>query len=202
MAAELVWRYVERVREARAEGEAVELSRAELAQLVETLDLAARVPDALEAPESAARRTAVRRRLDETVSSAGPIRSERVVVAAEPPRSRPLVAAWMFRTALAAAVALSVALVTVNQWHHSAAVVRRIRVPVNEAEINVQPVPEGEVHELLPRLVRNELEPQEERNLMWHMLVCRGCFNQYVQLKHTNQTASEVREELVRLVQR
>jgi hypothetical protein len=110
----------------------------------------------------------------------------------------------MFRTALTAAVALSVALATVNQWHRPAEVVkiRKIRVPVNEAEINVQPVAEADVHELLPRLVRNELEPQAERNLMWHMLVCRGCFDQYVKIKHTNQTASEVREELVRLVQR
>jgi hypothetical protein len=63
-------------------------------------------------------------------------------------------------------------------------VVKRVRVPVQASEIDIQPVEESLVHDLLPRLVRNELPPKQERNLMWHMLVCRGCFDEYVELKH------------------
>ncbi|MCC2670411.1 MAG: hypothetical protein K0Q72_2882, partial [Armatimonadetes bacterium] len=164
------------------------------------------MPDALEGAEgaeSADRRLAVRRRLDETVGAAASVVSERSPTPSGPAVVAPWqLPAWGSRALLGTALAMSLALATVNQWHRPAPVVKRLRVPVDEAAINVQPVEEASVHELLPRMVRNELPPQEERNLMWHMLVCRGCFDQYVQLKHTTQTASEVRQELIRLVQR
>src|SRR5437868_3734349 len=47
IAAELVWRYVERLREAEAEGRSAALTRAELEQLLGALETASRVPEAL-----------------------------------------------------------------------------------------------------------------------------------------------------------
>jgi len=209
VAADLIWRYIEHLRTARAEGVSVELSRLELEQLVATLQVAGRMPDALEAPESETRRAAVRRRLEELEGAASAAEAPRQRIAAK--RARPwlesLVSAttvpgWRYRAAVGVALGLAACLSTVTLWHRPAVVVKKVRVPVNELAINVQPVEEAQVHDLLPRMLQNQLPPQQERNLMWHMLVCRGCFNHYVEMKHSHNTASELRAELVQLVQR
>lgn len=197
IAADLVWRYVERLREARAKGPFAPLSRAELEQLVETLELAGDLPHVL-TPDAAAeaRKAAVRRRLEAAVAEKGvPAPGPSTPAPAAAPRSpwwsaftggKP-VPAWQFRAALGAAVVLAFGLglaLPVNSGRGSEAQVKRVRVPVQAAEIGIEPVDEKLVHDLLPRMVRNELPPQQERNLMWHMLVCRGCFEEYTELKH------------------
>jgi hypothetical protein len=205
IAADLVWRYIEHLRTARAEGTSVELTRGELDQLLEAFQVAGRMPDALEAPESCTRREAVRRRLEEAVQAPGAARPTAPARSFQPWLASLLsasVPAWRYRAAIGTACALAACLATVSFWHRPTPIVKRERVPVEKYAINVQPVEEAQVHDLLPRMVQNELPPQQERNLMWHMLVCRGCFNQYVELKHSHHTASELRQELVRLVQR
>jgi hypothetical protein len=208
VAADLIWRYIEHLRAARADGATVELTRLELEQLVSTLQLAGQMPDALEAPESAARKAAVRRRLEELEAATPAPSTPRP--AANPAHSRPRLASlltnavpmWRYRAAVGVALGLTACLATVGVWHRPSPIVKKIRVPMDEAGIGVRPVEEAQVHDLLPRMLQNELPPQQERDLMWHMLVCRGCFNHYVEMKHSAHTASELREELVQLVRR
>lgn len=208
VAADLVWRYIEHLRAARAEGASVELTRLELEQLVATFQVAGRMPDALEAPASEARKAAVRRRLEELEAVAPAPSTPQPNAAASQPRPRlaslwsNAVPAWRYRAAVGVALSLTACLSTVSIWHRPSPVVKRVRVPVDEAGIGVQPVEEAEVHDLIPRMLQNQLPPQEERNLMWHMLVCRGCFNHYVEMKHSTHTASELRDELIQLVRR
>lgn len=205
VAADLIWRYIEHLRTARAEGASVELTPRDLDQLMEAFQVAGRMPDALETPESDARRAAVRRRLEEAVQA-----PSAPLPVPPPHRAQPwpealagaVVPTWRYRAAMGLALTLAVCLSTVSFWHHPSPVVKRVRVPVNASGLNIQPIEEAQVHELLPRMLHNELPPQQERNLMWHMLVCRGCFNQYVELRHSQHTAAELREELVQFVRR
>lgn len=204
VAADLVWRYIEHLRAARAEGASVELTPGELEQLLETFRLAGQMPDALVAPESDARRAAVRRRLEAAVEMPGAL--DGAPAAPARPWTQALASAavpvWRYRAAVGLAASLAVCLATVSVWHHPSPVVKRIKVPVRASDLHVEPIEEAQVHDLIPRMLQNELPPQQERNLMWHMLVCRGCFNQYVQMKHSTQTAAELREEVVQLVRR
>src|SRR5436189_82680 len=55
---------------------------------------------------------------------------------------------------------------------------------------DVQPLNEKQAHEFLPKMVRNELPAQQEKNLMWHMLICPGCFEEYEDLRRQGQVAS------------
>jgi hypothetical protein len=76
-----------------------------------------------------------------------------------------------------------------------------VRVPVNVDD--VQPLDERKAHELLPRMIHNQLSRPQEKDLMWHMLVCPGCLDEYIQMKQSHgQTASDVRRELLRLAHR
>jgi len=208
VAADLVWRYIEHLRVAQAEGASVELTRLELEQLVSALQVAGRMPEALEAPESASRRAAVRRRLEELEGTAPTPEQKRPNPWVQSTRHwlrswlSGTVPGWRYRAALGVAMGLAVGLTTVSVWHRPSPVVKRVRVPVDETAINVQPVEEAQVPELLPLMLENQLPPQQQRNLMWHMLVCRGCFNHYVEMLHSRNTASELRAELVRLVRR
>lgn len=201
VAADLVWRYIEHLRTARAEGVSVELTPGELEQLFETMRLAGQVPDALTTLASDERRAAVRRRLEAMVHQP----TEQGAAPAEP-RTKALLTGpipiWRYRATLGLAAALAMCLSTVSLWHHPSPVVKRVKIPVGASGINVQPIDEAQVHDLIPRMLQNQLPPQQERNLMWHMLVCRGCFNEYVQMRHSPHTASELREELIQFVRR
>ncbi|HEU4754500.1 MAG TPA: hypothetical protein VFU47_15430, partial [Armatimonadota bacterium] len=107
IAADLVWRYVEQVRDSGQP-----LSPVELQDLAELLATAGTVPGALTADEETCR-LAVRRRVEQVLARhaepAPPAPSERTP--ARPP-VRPLL--WPFRLATAATVALSLALATVG----------------------------------------------------------------------------------------
>lgn len=201
IAADLIWRYVEHLRQSRGDDTNVALSAAELAQLVETMALAGDLPHALATEATTdARKAAVLRRLEAAVSTpaAAPQAEPR------PIPSRPWYAgllagapvpAWKFRAVLGASLVfglVSVAAVPRLRSNASSQIPpKRVRVPVQAAEIDIQPVEEALVHDLLPRMLRNELPAKQERNLMWHMLVCRGCFDEYVELKHQHPVSQQ-----------
>jgi len=188
LAADLVWRYVEQVRELEAAGEPVRFSRAELEELVELLATASAVPEALAAEDAKAGlqeadcRAAVRTRLETMLAAhrtahpepAAPERPARATQRSIPP-------VWKLRAALGAAAALALALATVDAWHPPKVVVKRMSVPRDVR--GVEPIDEELAEREIPLMVRNELSPQDEKNLMWHMLVCPGCFDEYVRVK-------------------
>jgi hypothetical protein len=198
IAADLVWRYVEQIRARGAEDPPAAFTRAELLQLVEALETAGRLPEVLAVPEDGVCRDAVRERLQHAISTVGadgPAPAPGAMRARSGWLADRLVPAWQLRGAVTALAALAVALGTVNAWHRPAAAAPGI-------VRNVQPLRESEVHALMPRMVRNELTAQQEKNMMWHMLVCPGCFRHYEQLKHPMQNVRELREEFTRLVSR
>lgn len=188
LAADLVWRYVEYLRE--QEGREA-LTRAELEQVLQLMETASAVPEALEPEASERCRAAVRARLEQVVHPAAVTPPTAPVAAPERRAARNWftapVPAWSLGLALTAIAVLSGLVGTVGTWHRAPAVTRYVKVPVDVDD--VQPVEEREVHQLLHKMVRNELPPQQEKNLMWHMLVCPGCFDEYVSMKHQGQTA-------------
>jgi hypothetical protein len=202
IAADLVWRYVEHVRESEAENRPACLSRGELEQLVEVLHTAAHAPQALTAESCEERRAAVRRRVELMLP-----RSETAPPAAAAPAASgeswlrrllggaAVVPAWQFQAAAAAALALAAGVVTVNLWHRPAPETVVVQRRTAEPPGDVEPIDERKAHELLPGMVGNRLARQDERNLMWHMLVCPRCFDDYTELKQQDRTA---RRDLVR----
>lgn len=210
IAADLVWRYVEHLRTAAAEGRSAALSRAELRQLAEVLDTASRLPEALQGEESEQCHAAVRDRLHAVLGdpAAQPAQEPAGKPAPPPVRHSPdgagpgtsaaprqgmLVPIGALRLAGAALLALSAALATVNFWHQSPPQVVVRRVPVPRELPDVRPLDETQSHRLIRSLVRNRISRDDERNLMWHMLVCPGCFEEYVREREGHaprQTAS------------
>lgn len=183
IAAELAWRYLEHVREADAEP----LSGAELDQLVDVMKSVAPTGEALTEAEVEERRSAVRRRVERLQGAAGPapVPAARHAV----PRLPVMVPAWRFRVACGLAAALAVLLGTVSLWHHPPVqtVVRRQVIPRDIR--GVEAMDEQRAHELIPRMLANRLSPKEEKDLMAHMLVCPGCFRDYVQMRHPSASA-------------
>jgi hypothetical protein len=178
LTADLLWRYVEHLRGSEA-GPGEPLSRSELDRLVEVMDTASRVPEAIEVPESEAGRDTVRARVLDGVTTSIP----EVAVAPPPhtPRPRPLVPAWQLRAALGAALALGLVLSTVNVWHRPQPRVQVRRVPGSAPD--VQPIDERRAHELVPQMVHDRLPRPVERNMLWHLLICPPCFDEYWQMK-------------------
>ena len=68
-------------------------------------------------------------------------------------------------------------------------IVRTVRVPVSIQDQEFLPINEEEAEALLPQMVRNQLDRRHERSLMWHMLVCPGCYDKYVELRHQRPLA-------------
>jgi hypothetical protein len=184
IAADLAWRYVEHVRAAEAEP----LTDEELEQLVAVLKSVAPTGEALTDAEVEERRTAVRRRLEALQPpAAAPARA--FGYAARPRTSvpSPVVPAWRFRVACAFTAALALLLGTVGFWHKAPIVVRRLVIPRDIR--GVEAMDEKQAHRMLPEMVSNHLSPQQEKDLMAHMLVCPGCFNAYQQMKPHQQSA-------------
>lgn len=199
IASDLVWRYTERIRSADAEP----LSEEELEELVAVLRSIPATHEALVAElTDEGRQAAVRRRLEEALSQAP------APPAATPPLpSRPvaqpfLVSAWRFRVACGMAAALAIALGTVGLWHHPPAqkVVQRMVVPRDIS--GVEAMDEHQAHELMPKMVHNQLTPKQEKDLMGHMLVCPGCFNHYVELKQHVKDLARVGTRMALLIRR
>lgn len=206
VAADLVWRYVEHLRAAEAEGRSAALSRADLEQLVEALETASRLPEALRVEESEQCHAAVRDRLSAALA-APPGAPPRPEPAASPDEVSPLFGlippVWALRVAAAGLLALSMALATVNLWHQPAPRVVVKRVPVPRDLPDVKALDEPQAHRLIPRLVHNRISRNDERNLMWHMLVCPGCFDEYVRERGEHspqQTARNSRTPDIQLI--
>lgn len=184
IAADLAWRYVEHVRNAESEP----LTDEELEDLVGVLKSVAPTGEALTEVEVEERRAAVRRRL-EAIHPPTPAPAGAFNYAAPQRGSMPVpvVPAWRFRAACALAAALSVLLGTVGFWHRPPVQVRRVVIPRDIR--GVEAMDERQAHRMLPEMVSNHLSPQQEKDLMAHMLVCPGCFNAYQQMKPHPQSA-------------
>lgn len=211
IAADLVWRYVEQIREADP-NENLAFNRAELEQLVDVLAAAGAVPAALESAAPETPREAVRRRLERVLTGpaapGNPERAEPAVPRPEPSQRgmapglfRNPVAYWRYALAIGALCVQTMVLVSVNLWHKpqpnvKVKVVRMPEVP------GIEPMDEKQAHAMMPRMVQNQLSDQEEKDLMWHMLVCRGCFNEYREMKHSGHTVQQDRKEFETLVRR
>jgi hypothetical protein len=184
IAADLAWRYVEHVRTAESEP----LTDEELEDLVGVLKSVAPTGEALTEVEVEERRAAVRRRLEALhpppPATARPFDSAGSAPAKIPARTVP---AWRFRAVCAFASALVVLLGTVGLWHKPPVQVRRVVIPRDIR--GVEAMDEKQAHRMLPEMVSNHLSPQQEKDLMAHMLVCPGCFNAYQQMKPHSQSA-------------
>lgn len=181
IAAELVWRYVELVRE-QPEGV---LSPEELQRLAAALETASALPGALEVEEARGCRAAVRRRVESLVERAPRVPVPGTARSESDRPGRRLVPVWRFYAAACMAAAALTGVITVGWWHRPPVVVHRVPA----AAPDVQPLDEPRAHELITRLVREGIEPQDERNLMWHMLLCPGCYEQYVSLRRPPRVA-------------
>jgi hypothetical protein len=181
IAADLVWQYVEHVRDAP---ESERLSDTELDQLTGVLKTAGVTGEALETERLEARQSAVRQRVEQLLAAAPESLTE-------PPRPRrpilpAVVPAWRFRVVCGAATLLAAGLATVGFWHHPPAQVQVQTV----TQVQVRDLPdldamtEDTAHQLVPRMVHSRLSEREEKSLMGHLLVCEGCYRAYVQLKH------------------
>lgn len=186
IAADLTWRYVEHLRERAAIGNLERFSHEDLAELRQALEMAGEVPGALAAqPASAETQERLRARLQASIGSA-PVAPAPV---SEKPARR---GGWRFlwhsllTGTAGAAVGLAAAVVSVGIWHPTPAPIR----VVAERPANVAPMTEQTAHTLIPEMVGNRLPPGQERNLMWHMLVCPGCFEEYAQLREHQRVAA------------
>jgi hypothetical protein len=196
--ADLVWRYVEHVRSAEAEGQAVTLTEADCAELTGLLNLATRVPtvldDSAERPALLAQscRAGVRDRLEADLHAADSPRGtstglwQRLRSFGRTRMTAATAVPWV------AAAVMGAALMTVGWWHRPQPVVQVTyvprRVPVDAPDVD--PIDERTAHALIPQMVRNEISTGQERSLMWHMLVCPGCYAQYHELKTLHPVAA------------
>ena len=174
IASELVWQYVAYLREQGGTAGGA-LTPEELDRLREALETAARVPASLEV--DAVPSTALAARvIDALPISAVAVRAR--VPAGPPPWRRP-VPVW-------AAICCAVLGMGLTFWlagdrgGTAASSVRVVRVPGGAPDVD--PIGEPEAHVMLPKLVRNELPARQVRSLMWHMLVCPGCFDEFLEL--------------------
>lgn len=187
IAAELLWLYVTRLREAPAGAPPPCLTRAELADLAQVLEGAGALAAALPGEEPMECRAAVQRRVEALLAARPQVESRRESVfrrlssLARAPRLQ-------LRAAAGLAAVLALALATVGVWHRPATEVRMVAVPMEVQD--VEPMAEADVHALLPRMVRHELSPEQEKSLMWHMLVCPGCYDTYLELRQSRPVAS------------
>ena len=186
--AELVWRFVECLREEEVSSATpIRFAREELEELVGVLETAGDLPEVLVTTESETARKAVRARLDETLRAAeaepAPRRTPR-------PSHRPSIfAAMQFRMVTGVVLGVALAVITVGLWHKQPVkvVTRDRRVPVQLA--NIAPMDEDTAHRLIRESFKMDLDARQEKDLLWHMLVCPGCFDQYRELRHNSRTA-------------
>ena len=85
---------------------------------------------------------------------------------------------------------IALAVATVGFWHKTKptqVVYLNRRVPVQLA--NIDPMDEDTAHRLIRDSFHEDLDERQEKDLLWHMLVCPGCFNQYRELRHNSRTA-------------
>ena len=186
--AELVWRFVECLREeADPKTAPVRFAREELEELVGVLETASDLPEVLVSPESEAARETVRARLEDTLREAAPqpVRRPR-------PSHRPSIfAAMQFRMVSGIVLGVALAVATVGLWHRvpPKVIVQQRRVPVQLE--NIEPMDEETAHRLIRQCFKTDIDARKEKDLFWHMLVCPGCFDEYREIRHQSRLARE-----------
>lgn len=194
--AALLWCLVERVRDLPSGDEPIRFSPDEVAELGELLNAAAATPAALSHLPVSAGTDAVWQQLTRTGTVAG--REGRP--ATDAPEGRParrpwfsspwfpglspLTAGnWRWYAVLSALAATSIALLTVGIWGPVRVVERVLHAPTAGDPGEVDALTEQQASVLIPRMVQFRLGRRDERSLMWHMLVCPGCYEKYVALR-------------------
>ena len=159
---------------------------------MDVLATASAVPQALAAEQSEERKTSVRHRVQQSLGGS-PAEGRARSAWRKSPLRRLLqgskVPAWRFRAVSAAAAVMAAALVSVGVWHRPVSPpvpVRVVKVP--QGVTGIEPMGEQTAHTLLPRMIHNQLDAQQEKNLMWHMLVCPGCYKDYNRLKQQSRS--------------
>lgn len=183
--AELVWRFVECLREDdEPDATPIRFAREELEELVGVLETAGDLPEVLVTPESERAREAVRTRLDETLKAAEP----RTVRTPRPSHRPSIFAAMQFRMVTGVVLGVALAVITVGLWHKQPVkvVTRDRRVPVQLD--NIHPMDEDTAHRLIRQSFKTDIDARQEKDLLWHMLVCPGCFDEYRELRHNSRT--------------
>ena len=185
--AELIWRFVECLREEDdPSATPVRFAREELEELVGVLETAGDLPEVLLTPESEGARESVRARLDETLRAAEPASAPKRTPR---PSHRPSIfAAMQFRMVTGVVLGVALAVITVGLWHKQPVKVVQRRVPVQLS--NISPMDEDTAHRLISLSFKTDLDAREEKDLLWHMLLCPGCFQQYRELRHNSRTAA------------
>jgi hypothetical protein len=196
LAAEIVWRYVERLRESGRTGASRPLTREELDELVKVMETAGELTPALTAEDPEPARAAVRRRVESAMAALqaeappAPVFPARARPAPSMPRSRRLVPAL----SLAAASVLACLIATVNLWHRPDPPAAGNSPAPASSIVDVPALDEATAHNWIPRLVENSLNPEETRRLLWHMLKCPACFNEWWRQQSRRKTAALPRE--------
>lgn len=186
--AELVWRFVECLREeeANAGAGAVRFSREELEELVGVLETAGDLPTVLSTTVSESARQGARARLEEAVEAKVPTAAPRRAV---PSRRPSMLAAMHFRFVAGMVMGLSLAVMTVGMWHKTANKTIVRRVPAESLQIH--PMDEDTAHRLIRESANTEIEPGQEKDLMWHMIVCPGCYDEYREVRHRSRMTQD-----------
>lgn len=170
LAAELLFAYIERIK-ARPEQT---LTRGEVYALAEHLALASQVPAALGDEETETVCNLVASRLDWQADTG------RRPALLSYLQNRPALRRRPFILALGAvtmAAILSLGLLAFGD-RYQASTPAAVSSPAGVSGIGEQ-----EAHEMIPQYVRGLLGREDERNLMWHMLRCRGCYEYYRQMR-------------------
>jgi hypothetical protein len=188
IAADLTWRYVEHLRERAAAGHCEALAPEELVELQRAFETAGAACGAVVTqPVSAELRDRLRERV--VAGLPAPV-SEAAASPSRPPtpKARGFRFAWGGALAALAGVVIGIggAVGSVNSWHPTPPPQRVMAA----RPADVVPITEKTAHALIPEMVENRLAPGQERNLMWHMLVCRGCFEEYAHLRETHRVAA------------
>jgi hypothetical protein len=179
----VVWQFVQQVRRLREEGTDLVFTRADADELAGLIETAASVPAALaESVPNEARESRVRDQLAQALRERPGTRRGSAGPPARPRRQVPL---WALGATASLTAILLAGLFTVNLWHRPEPVTRvmRVRVPTELDERDVEPISEREADRLMPVMVRSLLPAKQEKSLMWHMLICPGCYDRFVSLR-------------------
>jgi hypothetical protein len=172
--AELLWRYVEELKQAEnpEEVQFVAITRGECAEVVRLMEMAAEAY-VLTRAESAphCRREAIRQRLRACLIG-GVTEERRADPAAVASRDNARLPAWLtapltFRSTgwVAAVAALSVLL-----W---------FVMPRSEKQAQVIPMGHASAVAAIPRFIRGELTAEASRAFLAHLIECKGCLRRY-----------------------
>ncbi len=194
--AALLWCFVERVRDLPVGDDFIRFSPDEIVELGEMLNAAAATPAALSHLPVSAGTEEVWKQFVRKGTVAGregrhapdapqrrPARRPWFGPAGFPSPSPLASGNWRWYATLSALAATSIALLTVGIWGPVRFAERVAHAPASVDPGDVDTLTEQQASLLIPRMVHFQLGRRDERSLMWHMLVCPGCYEKYVALR-------------------